>query len=203
MVAGSFFVQKNKNNNNICKIKLLYGKIYKIGDVIMEKNEIFLITRIVISVIILIIASITDLKTKKIPKSLTLSAISIGLIFRTVELILGIIDWKYYLFGFLGVIAVFVIVGFPKKPIMGGGDAKLLMALFLIEHPLKILVTFLLANVVVGAVFIIKYIVIVKFVVKNKLKGEKTESFGSIPMAPGFAISYILLTMYHLIKLYM
>lgn len=168
----------------------------------MLKSEVFLIIRIVLSVIVLLIASITDMRKKKIPNSLTLSAMGIGLIFRTTELIMGIIDWKYYLFGFVGILSLFIIVGFPQKKIMGGGDAKLLMALFLLEHPIKVLLTFLFANLVVGGVLLFKHQIIVRFVIKKKLKKEETESFGYIPMALGFAVAYILLTIINLLKIY-
>lgn len=168
----------------------------------MNTDEIFLILRIALAVIVLMIASVTDMKSKKIPNTLTFGAMGIGLIFRTTELIMGIINWKYYILGFVGIIALFIIVGFPKKKIMGGGDAKLLMALFLLEHPIKVLLTFLFANLVVGGVLLFKHQIIVRFVIKKKLKKEETESFGYIPMALGFAVAYILLTIINLLKIY-
>lgn len=105
------------------------------GLIIMLVNIIFLIGAIALSGIVLYRASIHDLKTREIPDSLTVPAMQAGFILAI----------AYALFSWNGMLAVFSCAGFIFSALIahalfnlkywGGGDAKLYMALSVINAP--------------------------------------------------------------------
>ena len=84
---------------------------------------------IVISLVALIFASITDLKIKEVPDWLSYGLISSGLVIRLLHSII-FNEYPYFLYGLLGLASMFVIgeILYHTK-LWGGGDAKLLMGL--------------------------------------------------------------------------
>ncbi len=77
----------------------------------------------------LLIATITDLRTREVPDYLNYFLIGTGFSFRIFHSIL-FNEWTYFLYGLLGFLAAFFIsllLYFTRQ--WGGGDAKLLMSL--------------------------------------------------------------------------
>ncbi len=84
---------------------------------------------IIVSLITLIFASISDIKIKEVPDWLSYGLISTGL---TIRLLHSLIfqNYSYFLYGLLGFASMFIIGEILYKTKMwGGGDAKLLMGL--------------------------------------------------------------------------
>ncbi len=88
--------------------------------------ELILIT---LGILGLLIASITDLRTREVPDTISIGLIVIGLILRLSNSIITS-DWKYFTTALIWLI-IFYILGaimyYTKQ--WGGGDSKLLMAL--------------------------------------------------------------------------
>lgn len=84
---------------------------------------------IIIGILWLIIASISDIKKREVANWLSFSLIIAGLVYRAFFSILNSDLW-FFLFGLIG-LAVFVALGyaFYYSRVFAGGDAKLLMAL--------------------------------------------------------------------------
>lgn len=84
---------------------------------------------IIISLVALIFASITDLKIKEVPDWLSYGLISSGLAIRLLSSII-LENFSYFYYGLIGLAIMFVIgeILYHTK-MWGGGDAKLLMGL--------------------------------------------------------------------------
>lgn len=79
----------------------------------------------IISIVLLVLASITDIKYKKIPNIITLTGICIGVIFQiTTSIILH--SYSFLIISLIAIIALFFI---GMTGILGLGDIKLLIAL--------------------------------------------------------------------------
>jgi len=87
------------------------------------------IVLIIVSLIALIFASITDIKIKEVPDWLSYSLITSGLTIRLIHSIL-FDQYSYILYGLLGLASMFIVgeILYHSK-LWGGGDAKLLMGL--------------------------------------------------------------------------
>lgn len=156
--------------------------------------------KFVICTIVLVAASAFDIKTKKIPNGLTYGAAASGLVFMIVSRILNYIDTKEIIWSVAAIIILIIIMG--TVPFIGGGDAKLLMALFLWENPLIVLAMFGLGNLLVGFWYIYNNIILVKFIVRKKIKKEKLDRMGKMVMAPSFAISYVAIYVFVFLRMF-
>lgn len=116
---------------------------------------------IVIVLVALIIASVSDIKTSEVPDyasySLVASALGIRLIYSVLSS-----DWRYFLYGLIGFGAMFAVgAGLYYTKQWGGGDAKLLMGLgaafatspFYISEKIPFLLSLLANLFIVGAVY--------------------------------------------------
>jgi len=135
---------------------------------------------LIILIIYLIIASITDIKTREVPDWLSYSLIITAFAIKGIHSILSK-DPSYFLYGLLG-FGIFFLIGnlmyYTKQ--WGGGDAKLLMGMgiILITYPETLIkyfnpslkVPFLLSLIInifiVGALYSI--ILSIIFAIKNK-----------------------------------
>ncbi len=114
-----------------------------------------------LAVIVLLIATVHDLKTKEIPDFLNFSFLGIALVVRFLHALI-FMDWLYFLYGVLGAGAMFftgMLLYYARQ--WGGGDAKLLMGLgaafattpFFVPASSLFLVDMLVNIFVVGAVY--------------------------------------------------
>ncbi|MBU2590128.1 MAG: A24 family peptidase [Nanoarchaeota archaeon] len=117
---------------------------------------------IVVALIALLIASISDIKTKEVPDFVSFGLIAVALAIRLLySLIFS--EWSYFLYGLLGFGAMFAfgsLIYYTKQ--WGGGDAKLLMGLgaafattpfYLETSNIPFLIHMLTNLFIVGAVF--------------------------------------------------
>jgi len=82
-----------------------------------------------LSLIVLIIASIFDIKTREVPDNLSIGFIAAAIIIRLIHSIVTS-TYSYFLYGLLGLAIMFVIgVLMYKTRQWGGADAKILMGL--------------------------------------------------------------------------
>ena len=139
-----------------------------------------------IVIIYLIIASITDIKTREVPDWLSYSLIAIGLGLRAIQ---SIYSWDihYFLWGFLGFLVLFIIgcaMYYTKQ--WGGGDAKLLMGVgsifgsnpFNFELDTQFLPSFLIYVLVIGGIY--SLIASLFLIVKNYKKFFKQFKGGDV-----------------------
>jgi len=100
---------------------------------------------ITITIIVLIIATITDIKTHEIPDYLTYSLIFTGLAIKTIYSLISN-NFNYLLYGTIGLTSMYLIgslLYYTKQ--IGGGDVKLLTGLGLtLTNPLSTQLPFLL-----------------------------------------------------------
>lgn len=140
-------------------------------------EEILLVT---IAIAGLIIATITDLRTREVPDYLNYFLIASGFVFRFFYSILNN-DWPYLLYGVLGFSVAFVLgcaLYFTKQ--WGGGDAKLLMGLgvifatkpFFIKNDNIFLLNLFLNIFIVGAIFGLIYGIYLAFINKDNFTKE-------------------------------
>jgi len=135
-----------------------------------------------IAFIVLIIASVTDIKTREVPDWLNFSLIFIGLGVRLIYSSITF-DWMYSLEGLLGLVA-FVIVGYIMfyAGQWGGGDSKLLMGLGaliglkLTLQPLPLMLILLINIILIGAVYGLFY-TIIKAVAHRKAFTEQFKKY--------------------------
>ncbi len=130
--------------------------------------DIILIT---ITITVLIIAAIIDIKTHEIPDYLTYSLIFTGLIIKLIYSIL-INNFNYILYGLIGLLAMYLIgslLYYTKQ--WGGGDTKLLMGLGVtltmpafIQAKFPFLLILFLNIIIIGAIYgiIIGFILAIK-----------------------------------------
>ena len=124
------------------------------------------IVLLTVAAIALIIASITDIKTREVPDWLNFSLIFTGLGIRLIYSSMTW-DWMYSLYGLFGLLA-FVILGYVMfyAGQWGGGDSKLLMglgALIGLElnfNKLPLLIILLINIVFIGAVYGLFYTIV-------------------------------------------
>lgn len=106
-------------------------------------------------------ASIFDLKTKEVPDWLNFSLIISGLSIRFMHSLI-FLNWQYFFYGVLGLIAMFFLgslIYFTGQ--WGGGDAKLLMALgaifgttpYFMNIQFHFLLVFLINLIMVSAIY--------------------------------------------------
>jgi len=84
---------------------------------------------IIVALIALLIASISDIKTKEVPDFVSFGLIAIALAIRFFYALI-FSEWHYFIYGLLGFGAMFAfgsLIYYTKQ--WGGGDAKLLMGL--------------------------------------------------------------------------
>lgn len=84
---------------------------------------------IIVALVALLIASISDIKTKEVPDFASFGLIAAALAIRLLHALV-FSDWIYFLYGILGFGAMFAfgsLIYYTKQ--WGGGDAKLLMGL--------------------------------------------------------------------------
>lgn len=115
---------------------------------------------IIITIIALIIATITDIKTHEIPDYLTYSLIFIGLIIKLTYSFLTN-NFNYISYGIIGLLAMYIIgslLYYTKQ--WGGGDTKLLMGLGItlttpafIQTQIPFLLILFLNIIIVGAFY--------------------------------------------------
>ena len=101
----------------------------------------------IISLVVLIISSYTDIQDGKIPNEVVLPAIGISLLLRIVNMFMGNITFWDLLFRLLLVVATF----FFYEGFIGGGDAKIFMMLVIAQGPYKALSALALASLMVVA----------------------------------------------------
>ncbi|MBW2977624.1 A24 family peptidase [Candidatus Woesearchaeota archaeon] len=131
-----------------------------------------------VAAVALIIASITDIKTREVPDWLNFSLIFIGLGVRLIYSSLTF-DWIYSLEGLLGLVA-FVIIGYIMfyAGQWGGGDSKLLMGLGaliglrLTFYPLPLILILLINIMFIGAIYGLFY-TIAKAITHRKAFAEE------------------------------
>jgi len=134
--------------------------------------EYFLLT---LGFVGLVIASLSDIKTREVPDWLNYSLIASGLGIRLIYSIITSI-WQYFLYALLALGIVFVIVSimyYTKQ--WGGGDSKLLIALavlfaYMPEHNL-FFIKLVINILIVGAAYGILYSLY--FIIKNTKKVAK------------------------------
>ncbi|MBD3354734.1 hypothetical protein GF361_01975, partial [Candidatus Woesearchaeota archaeon] len=122
----------------------------------------------------LIIATITDIKTREVPDWLNFSLIFAGIGIRLIYSSLTF-DWSYLLYGIIGLF-FFVILGYIMfyTAQWGGGDSKLLMgigALIGIKpvlQPIPLLIVFLFNVLLVGAVYGLIYSTVLAVIHRKK-----------------------------------
>ena len=125
-----------------------------------------------IVIIVLIIASITDIKTREVPDWINFSLIPLGI---GINLIwsLATNNWNFIIFSLTGFIALFIIALLMfYTGQWGGGDSKMLMGLgALIGLKLSLdstLISFLINIVIVGSLYGLIWSIIISF--KNRKK---------------------------------
>lgn len=125
-----------------------------------------------IVIIVLIIASITDIKTREVPDWINFSLIPLGI---GINLIwsLATNNWNFIIFSLTGFIALFIIALLMfYTGQWGGGDSKMLMGLgALIGLELSLdstLISFLINIVIVGSLYGLIWSIILSF--KNRKK---------------------------------
>ena len=119
--------------------------------------DIILIT---ITIIALIIATITDIKTHEIPDYLTYSLIFTGLIIKLIYSLLSY-NLNYILYGTIGLISMYLIGSlFYYTKQLGGGDIKLLTGLGItittptfIQTQIPFLLILFLNIIIIGAIY--------------------------------------------------
>lgn len=125
------------------------------------------------TLILIVIASIYDLKYMKIPNYISL-----------LILLVGLYNGKIYISGLLVAIIILAITLIPKyENYKGGGDIKLLGAIGLVKGFIYVYLLFLLSDLIE---IIYRYIV---------LKSLKKEYKTVLPYAPFILISYLILTL--------
>jgi len=114
-------------------------------------------TILIITLVILIIGSITDLRTREVPDWVSFSAIAIGL---GVRAIYSALEWNhtYILDGIIGFIVFFALAcAIYYLGQWGGGDSKMLMALGALMglqiDPSHFMVSFMINALFVGGVY--------------------------------------------------
>lgn len=146
----------------------------------------------VISMVLLILASVTDIKYKKIPNIITLSGICIGIIFNVVSAVI-LRTYGQMIINFIVMILLFFI---GMTGILGLGDIKLLIALTALNGALPAIMT---------AGFGSLYVIIISLITGTKeAKGElkmgiqtillrlPVYKYGrSVPFAPYMLAGYI------------
>jgi len=149
---------------------------------------------LIIAFIALIIATITDIRTREVPDWLNFGLIFSGIGIRLIYSSLTF-DWSYLLYGIIGLLA-FVILGYIMfyTAQWGGGDSKLLMGLGAIIgikpvlHPIPLLIVFLFNILLIGAVYGLVYSIILaikhkkRFLKKfnNLMHSKKMQKFRKI-----------------------
>jgi len=146
---------------------------------------------LIILIVYLIIASITDIKTKEVPDWLSYSLIIIAFAIKAIHSVL----YKepiYFLYGLLGFGIFFGIANlmyYTKQ--WGGGDAKLLMGIgiILISYPtillkyfnpnlnLPFLLTLLINILIIGAIYSLTWSIVLSIKYKKKFKENLSVMF--------------------------
>ncbi len=137
-----------------------------------------------IVIIVLIIASITDIKTREVPDWINFSLIPLGI---GINLIwsLATNNWNFIIFSLTGFIALFIIALLMfYTGQWGGGDSKMLMGLgALIGLKLSLdstLISFLINIVIVGSLYGLVWSIILSFKNRKKFIKELKKSTKSI-----------------------
>ena len=111
----------------------------------------------IVTVIMLVIATITDLRSKKIYNWLTLPCTGIGLIYN-----IYMFHWQgflSFLYVSILIVALLIFVAFYASNLLGGGDIKLLMAIgSLCGFMILLDILFVLAALVLLGVIFLKKI---------------------------------------------
>lgn len=136
-----------------------------------------------ISIIALIIATITDLKSREVPDYLNFSLIGLG---GAIGAILSIINWSIWPIltaagGFLAAYVFSLIMYYSGQ--WGGGDAKMLMGLgtlhgvtflgpesFITQGGFPIFFTMIITILIAGAIYSLFYVIILTIIKWNKIK---------------------------------
>ena len=113
-----------------------------------------------IAFIVLVIGTITDIKTREVPDWINFSLISSGLGIRLIYSSITF-DWTFFIHGLLGLIVVVIIACLMfYTGQWGGGDAKLFMGIgaflgfnFNLLPQLPALIVFLINSLLVGGVY--------------------------------------------------
>jgi len=150
-----------------------------------------------VSVVVLIVASIFDIKTRRIPNWLNFSAmlVSIGL---SLWGVFGDEGSAQYLVRFLLFISIFF---FGSLRLMGMGDIKLLMALALLNTPLQLLLA-----IACGAVMLVGFSLLrngrktiervrYSLITVSERQIPKPVEDELIPFAPYLTAGYILISL--------
>lgn|GEM_PF-702626 len=96
-----------------------------------------------LSVILLIAASVADVRTKTIPNKITFPAMAIGL----ACILISAITLHYYIALVLRLVLFVLVFLFGMTGLIGLGDIKLIMALSLLNYPIIVLITVIAACV--------------------------------------------------------
>ncbi len=130
---------------------------------------------LLIALIVLLIGSYTDIKTREVPDWLNFGLIAIGLGTRAIFSV-ATQDWSHIIYGLAGFTAFFVLayIMFYSGQ-WGGGDAKLIMglgALFGLRLDIyDFSISFIINSFIIGAFFAVLYSIYL--VCKNKKKFKK------------------------------
>lgn len=141
---------------------------------------------VVIGVLVLIIGSITDIKTREIPDWISFSAIILGLGLRLIYSI-STFEWSFFFYGLLG-FGIFFAIGMFMfyTGQWGGGDSKLLMGMgalfatyptFLLNHfspnlEYSFLLAFIINLVLVGSLYGLVWSIILSIKYRKKFAEE-------------------------------
>ncbi|MFH1972926.1 MAG: A24 family peptidase [archaeon] len=140
-------------------------------------TEIILVA---LSVIVLIIASIYDIKTREVPDNLSIGFIVTALAIRLIHSIVTS-EYTYFFYGLIGFAAMFLIglIMYRTKQ-WGGADAKLLMGLgaafatqpFFSNFNLPFLLILFISIIIIGGVYGFVFGLVIFFKNKKKLGKE-------------------------------
>ena len=146
----------------------------------------------IISIVLLVLASITDIKYKKIPNVITLTGICVGVIFQIISSVI-LHSYGALIINLISIIALFFI---GMTGILGLGDIKLLIALTALNGVISTIMT---------AGFGSLYVILISLITRKKeaagelkmgiqtllLKLPIYRNGRSVPFAPYMLAGYI------------
>lgn len=154
---------------------------------LLNYNLLDIIT-IAITIIFLVIASVMDIKTMRIPNYLTLSAFGTGLVLSFINC-----GWKTALIRLTVVVALFFVY---MLHLLAGGDIKMLMALTMLQGPIAMLVSVIIGNLVLLGITAIRSPQMAADYIRSGLFFMNGVEYGvdkrKVPFSPYVLTGYIL-----------